>query len=113
MRRDALRPHRRQRGARLRQEMSNDERRVAHHVVEHTAALEITAPEPRHVRSAVFFRGPGEIWPTSRRRTAGPEKVPSRFDLRREDLILEIALLDANALHELHHAFRFGDIPRE
>ena len=85
--------HRGERRAGLREKMPDDERRVTHHVVEHAAALQLAAPEPRHVRTAVLLRGAREIRPARRRRAARPEQLAPRFDLRREDLILEIAVL--------------------
>ena len=77
--------------------MPNDERRVAHHVVQHAAALQLAAPEPGHVRPAVLLRRAGEIRTAGRRRAARPEQLATRFDLRREHLILEIAVRDAGA----------------
>ena len=93
--------------------MPNDKRRVTHHIVQHTAALQLAAPEPRHVRAAVFFRGTGEIGSARRRRAARPKELTSGFDLRRENLILEIALSDSNPRHEISHLLCFGDISRQ
>ncbi len=95
MRRDARRPHRRERRAGLREQMPDDERRVAHHVVEHAAALQLAAPEPRHVRPAVLLGRAREIRTSRRRRAARPEQLAPRFDLRREDLVLEIAVRES------------------
>ena len=81
--------------------MPNDERRVAHHVVEHAAALQLAAPEPRHVRTAVLLGRAREIRTAGRRRAARPEQRRARLDLRREDLVLEIAVREPDALHEL------------
>src|SRR5512142_2795087 len=93
--------------------MPNDERRVAHHVVEHAAALELSAPEPRHVRTAVFFGGAREIWAAGGRGASCPNELSSRFDLRREQLVLEIARRESHALHQFAHALRLGDVARE
>src|SRR5690348_3086051 len=93
--------------------MSNNKCRVAHHVVENAAALKIAAPEPRHVRTAVLLSRASEVGPASRRGAARPEQRAASFDLRREDLVLEITLLDPNTLDELGHSLRLGDVSRE
>ena len=39
----------------------------------------LAAPEPRHVRPAVLFRGAREVGPSRRRRAARPEQLASQF----------------------------------
>ena len=89
--RDLHRAHARERLARPREQVPHEQRRVAHHVVEHTAALQIALPEPRRVRPAVLLGRAREIRTTRRRGAARPEERASRLDVRREELILEIA----------------------
>src|SRR5262250_3058605 len=93
--------------------MPDDEGRVAHHVVEDAAALEVPAPEPGPVRSAVLLGRAREIGPAGRGRPAGPQEVFPRLDLRSEDLVLEVAMREVDAPNELEHLFRFGDIAGE
>ena len=113
MRRDARRPHARRRRAGLGEQMPHDERRVAHHVVEHAAALQRALPEPRHVRAAVLLGGAREIGTTRRRRAARPEQLAPRLDLRREQLVLEISVRDPGSLHQLGDALRLGHVSRQ
>src|SRR5688500_13441948 len=93
--------------------MSNDERGVAHHVVEHATTLERSPPEPGSVRSAMLLRRTREIWAAGCRRAAGPDELVTRLHLRSEELILQIACGHPDALDELHHLLRLGDIPRQ
>jgi len=46
-------------------------------------------------------------------RPAIPQQRATRFDLRREQLILEIAVRDADTLDELHHALGFRHVAGE
>src|SRR6185437_3174341 len=86
---------------------------MAHHVVQHTAALQLAAPEPWHVRAAVLFGCAREIGTSGRRRAARPEKCASRLHLRRKDLILEIAVRDARTRDEIANLLRLGDVARQ
>src|SRR5579864_4327586 len=89
--------------------MAHNERRVTHHVVENTAALQRTVPEPGRMRAAVFLCRPREVRPACSRRAARPDELLPSLDVRREELILEIPCLHADALGELHDLLRFGD----
>src|SRR2546423_203847 len=93
--------------------MPDDERRVTHHVIEHATTLELAAPEPGHVRTAMLFGRAGEIWAAGGGGPARPEERVSRFDLRRENLILEITVLDADLLRQLENFLRLGNVPSE
>src|SRR4051812_47980957 len=90
--------------------MLDEERRVAHHVVQHSSALEIAAPEPRHVRAAVLFAGAREVRPAGRRSATRPEQRVPRFDLRSEDLVLEVSRRDADLLRQADDFPRFADV---
>src|SRR5882724_13049309 len=93
--------------------MSNEHDRMAHHVAEHTAALQLTAPEPRLVRTAMFFGGPRQIRTPCGRNASFPDDVAADFDRRREELILEISVTQANPPHQFHDPLRLTDIPGE
>src|SRR5215472_10567798 len=93
--------------------MPDDERRVAHHVVEYASSLKRAAPEPRHVRSAVLLRRAREIRTSRRRGTARPEQRVPSLHLRREDLVLEVAGGELGALGERFDLLRFGHVARE
>ena len=73
---DPLRLHRRQRLARLGQQVPHHERRVAHHVVEHAATLQPAAPEPRRVRPAVLLGGAREVRPAGEPGARAPRAAP-------------------------------------
>src|SRR2546422_3236255 len=45
----------------LGEQVAHDERRVAHHVVQDAAALEVAAPEPGLVGARVLLRGAREV----------------------------------------------------
>ena len=107
------RPHRRERSARLGEQVAHDQRRVAHHVVQDAAALKIPAPKPRHVRPAVLFRGAREIWPAGERRAPCPHDRPPLGHRRREQLVLQVAVREPRFFHELGDALRLGDVTRE
>src|SRR5574341_1404288 len=53
---------------------------MAHHVVQHPAPLQLPAPEPGHVRSAVLFGGAREVGAAGPRRTASV--ISSTFSMR-------------------------------
>ena len=108
--RHAHRPHRRGRLARLGEQMLHHERRVAHHVVEHAAALQVALPEPRHVRPAVLLGGAGEVGAPGDLGAARPEQGAARGDVRCEQLVLEIARRDAGLLHHLDDFLGLGDV---
>jgi len=58
----------------------------------------------------VLLGRPSEVGPPGVGGAAGPEKRAAGLDLRREDLILEIAGLESRAADERKHALRLGDI---
>src|SRR5687768_6825002 len=86
---------------------------MTHHVVQHAATLQLTAPEPRHVWSAVLLRGTGEVWPTRGCRPPRPRERATRGHVRRKKLILQIAVFQTNAVDELQYLPRFDDVARE
>ena len=110
---DAHGLHGAQRLARLGEEVPHDERRVAHHVVEHAAALQVSLPEPGHVRARMLLRGAREERPARRRSTARPQQLAARFHMRRKELVLEVARLQPDTLHEPRDLLCLGDVPRE
>ena len=101
------------RRSRLGQQMAHEQHRVAHHVVEHAAALQLAAPEPRRMRSAVFLGCARQIGPAGGSRAARPDSRTAGLDLRREYLIFQIAVHGTAALDQLQHALGFGDISRQ
>ncbi len=108
-----FRLHAAQRLTRRGEQVSNDERGVAHHVVQHAAALHLSAPEPRHVRTAVFLRRAREVRPTSGGGSSRPGEIASRFDVRSEELVLEVSVLQASVLHQLRDVPGLGDVARQ
>ena len=78
------------------------QRRVAHHVVEHAAALQLALPEPGHVRPAVLLGRARQVGPAGGRARRAP-RCSSRpaLDLRREDLVLQVAVSEPGPLHQL------------
>ncbi len=88
--------------------------RVAHHVVQHTAALELPVPEPRHVRPAVLLRRARQVG--SARSSAAPRlqtiSLP-RTTPGREELVLEVAVEQADLLDQLEHPARFRGVASE
>src|SRR5688500_14090283 len=62
------------------------------------------------MRTTVLFGGARKIRPTGTARPTGPKQCMACFNLGREELILEISMRDADALDEVNHALRFGDI---
>src|SRR5690606_24240914 len=65
------------------------------------------------VRAAVLLGCAREIRPAGDGRAAGPDELAARLDLRREQLVLEVAAIELHALHQLCDAFRLGDVPSE
>src|SRR5215207_5095468 len=93
--------------------MPHDQRRVAHHVVEHSAALQLALPEPGHVRTAVLFRGAREVRAPRRGGATGPDQGPAGLDVWSKKLVLEIAVSKAHTLHQLEDMPCFRDVARE
>ena len=90
--------------------MANQQSRVTHHVVEYAAPLEVALPEPRPMRPTVLFGGTGEVRSPGERGAAGPEDGATVLDLRREDLILEVPVIECGSLHESGDVHRLRDI---
>ena len=98
--------------ARLGEQVAHDQRRVAHHVVEHAAALQLAAPEPRRVRAAVLLGRAGEVGPAGGRARRAPRaaraaprpaaRTPGSRGSRRQ----------LRAPHELDDALGLGDVAR-
>src|SRR6185312_15828152 len=97
----------------LGEQIAHQLHRMTHHVVEHTAALHVAAPEPWHVRATVFFGCAREIRASGSRCAATPDQRPAGLDLRREQLILQIAVHQSNALDELEDRCGFRDVACE
>ncbi len=103
-------PERVARLARAGEQVADDFHRMAHHVVEHAAALQLALPEPGHVRPAVLLGGAGQIRAPGERGAAGPDQMPPVLHLRREQLVLQISGVEPHALHERVHLLRFGHV---
>src|SRR5262245_40259943 len=61
----------------------------------------------------MLLRGASEIRAARRSGAPGPGKVASCFHVRREELILEVAVLETRAFHQRRDLFCFGDIAGE
>ena len=108
---DPLRLYRGQRLARLRKQVPHHERRVTHHVVEHSTALQPAPPEPWRMRAAVLLRGAREVRPAGELGAPGPEQRAAHFHLWRKELVLEIARPESRPTRQPRHRLRLGDIP--
>src|SRR5206468_10840604 len=99
------------RGAASRQKMPNQHDRVAHHVVQHAAALQVAAPKPRFMRTAMFFGSPRQIRPAGTSYASRPNDLaPGRYRWR-EKLVFEISMTEADAFNQFDDPHRLGDIP--
>ena len=83
--------------------------RVAGHVVQHPAALQVAAPEPRPVGAAVLLGGAGQVRPAGEGGAAMPQQLAPPGDGRREDLVLQVAVGEAGLGRERTHPLRLGD----
>ena len=102
-----------ERRAGLGEQVPDDERRVAHHVVEHAAALQ--SPCQNHGMCGPLCSSAARAR-YGRPVVAAPRAQSSSrpgFDLRREELVLEVAVLEPDALHQLGDLLRLGDVARE
>ncbi len=108
---DPLRLHGRKRLPRLREQVPHHERRVTHHVVEHSTALQPAPPEPGRMRAAVLLRGAREVRPAGELGAPGPEQRAAHFHLWRKELVLEIARPESRPTRQPRHRLRLGDIP--
>ena len=95
------------------QQVAADLEAVAHHVVEHAAALQVALPEPGHVRAAVLLGRAREVGAPGAAAPRAQTISRAALEARREELVLEIAVQDARLLHELDHAPRLGDVAAE
>src|SRR5690606_8706015 len=82
---------------------------VAHHVIQHAAALQIASPEPGRMRTAVLLGGARQIRPAGETRSPSPDAAPTLLHVRREKLILEVSMLQAGPLDQPGDLERFGD----
>src|SRR2546423_2607027 len=86
---------------------------MTHHVVQDAAPLLRTLPEPGCVWAAVLFGRARQVWPARQLGPPRPEQRAPRLDLRREDLVLEVARRQPDFLDELHDPLRLRDIACE
>src|SRR5580704_15173160 len=93
--------------------MANEERRVAHHIIKDTAALERALPEPGHVWASVFLGGSGEIRAARLARSARPDRRTAMLHLRGVDLILQVRVCQSSAFDERDDLFCLGNIPHQ
>src|SRR5258708_14440161 len=93
--------------------MLHEQRRVAHHVVEHAAALQLALPEPRRVRSAVLLGGAREVGAAGELRAARPQQIATGLDLGRKNLVLEIPVREADFGDELEDSLCLAHIARD
>src|SRR5690606_29103067 len=61
----------------------------------------------------VLFCGAGEVRPAGNGSATGPDELAAGLYLRREQLVLEVAVIELHALHQLRDALRLGDVARE
>src|ERR1051326_6409658 len=90
--------------------MPDEHDRMTHYVVQHAATLQVATPEPRLVRTAVFFGGTRQIRPSGDGNTSRPDDFAAGYDRGSEQLILQIAMRDAILFNQLEHPLRFGNI---
>src|SRR5206468_12638607 len=84
--------------------------RVAHHVVQHAAALQRALPEPRLVRTTMFLGGAREVGTARECDASLPDDLAAGCDGRRKNLILEISMEQAGALNQFKNSLSFRDI---
>src|SRR2546426_9660190 len=93
--------------------MPDEHDRMAHHVVQHAAALQVTTPEPRFVRTAMFFCRPGKIRTPREGNPSIPDDLSPDLYGRREELILEIPVAETGSFDQFQNPLRLSDIPGE
>src|SRR5690606_19687681 len=86
---------------------------VAHHVVEHSPALQAAIPEPWHVRPCMLLGRPCEIRPASGGCAACPQQFASCRNLRREHLVLQVSVHQPDTIDQFEHLLRFCNVSRE
>src|SRR5262249_3154730 len=74
---------------------------VAHHIVEDTAALAASLPEPGAVRPAMLLSGARQIGAAGERRAAPPDDFLPSLHGRCEDLILQVSMQQVRLLDQL------------
>ena len=84
--------------------------RVTHHVVENAAPLQLSFPEPGHMRPAVLLCRPGKIGPPCQRRSTCPDELLASLDSRLKDLILQVSIQQIGFLGEFKHSPGLTDI---
>src|SRR5690606_35484546 len=77
---------------------------VAHHVVQHAAALHPSNPEPGRVGAAVLLGGAGQVRTAGDGGTAAPDDVVPAREPRLEELILQVSVQHAGLLDQLDGA---------
>src|ERR1700682_5430548 len=90
------------------QKKPGDFHAVTGHVGEHAATLLAALPEPGHVRAAMLLGRAGEIGPASAGHGAAPDDLLAPLHGRREDLVLEIAVVEAGILRQAQLLARLG-----
>ena len=87
--------------------------RVAHHVVQHPAALQFALPEPGVVRAGVFLGGARQVRAAGCPGAALPGQFAAANHGGAEHLVLEVAVQDADLAHEFDHPKRFARVAGE
>ena len=86
---------------------------MAHHIVQHAAALQIAAPKPGFVWAAVLLGCARQIRPAGAGNGAVPNNFPPRLDGWREKLIFKIAVTKSGAFDKIDNPLGLSDISRE
>ena len=90
--------------------MPHQHDRMAHHVVQHATALQITAPKPWLVGAAVLFGRSRKIGTSRQRNTSIPDDLTTDINRRREELIFELPMAQADASNQIQNPFRLGNV---
>src|SRR6266571_5627482 len=90
--------------------MPDQHYRVAHHVVQHAAALQRALPEPGLVRTTMFLGGAREVGTARERYASLPNDLAAGCDGRRKNLILEVSMEQVGALNQFKNSLSFRDI---
>src|SRR5687767_4259622 len=86
---------------------------MTHHVVEHSAALQASLPEPRHVWTAVLLCRAREIRASRQRSATRPDQLLAAGDVRCEQLVLQVPGGESDALGQTCELLRLGHVPAE
>src|SRR5439155_860207 len=95
------------------QKMPNQHDRVAHHVVQHAAALQVAAPKPRLVRTTMLLRGPRQIRSPGDGDASGPDDIAAGRNRWRKELIFEVSMAKADSVNTLDDPLRLTNISCE